>query len=378
MQSLVRQAMADGALGVSSALIYTPDSYAGTEELTALAEVAAEYHGIYISHLRSEGSRFLEALDEFMGIVERSGARGEIYHLKAAGQRNWHKLDQAIKRIEAARAGGLPVTADIYTYTASSSGLDWLMPGWVQEGGHAAWIGRLKDPALRQRVIDEMSYEGEEWENPYLEVGSTENVLFTSFRSSGLQHLAGKTLAEVAAKRGKPAIDTVIDLVVEDDSRVGAMFFSMSPENLRKKVALPWISFCSDSASMAPEGPFLKSHTHPRAYGSFARLLGKFVREEKIISLAEAIRRLSALPAEVLKLNKRGRLGEGYYADVVIFDADSIQDQATFTRPHQYATGMVHVFVNGSQVLRDGEHTGARPGRVVRGASSKGQVASSR
>lgn len=373
MQGLVRQAMADGALGVSSALIYSPDSYADTEELIALARVAAEYDGIYITHLRSEGARFLEALDEFFAILRTSGVRGEIYHLKASGHRNWHKLDKVIARIEAAQAEGLQITADMYTYHASATGLDAAMPGWVQEGGHDAWVERLRDPAVRQRLIAEMSVTGGEWENSYHEAGSPENVLLTAFKNDALKHITGKSLAEVAAMRGRSPLETILDLIIEDNSRVGAVYFTMSEDNVRKKVALPWVSFCSDSASLAPEGVFLKSNPHPRAYGSFARLLGKYVREEQIITLPEAIRRLAALPAETLKLDRRGRLSEGYFADVVVFDPHTIQDHATFARPHQYATGVAHVFVNGVAVLQDGEHTGAMPGRVVRGPGWRGR-----
>ncbi|MCI0393976.1 MAG: D-aminoacylase [Chloroflexi bacterium] len=371
MQALVRQAMAEGALGVSSALIYTPDSFADTAELIALTRVAAEYDGIYVSHLRSEGIRFLEALEEFLTIVRESGARGEIYHLKASGRANWHKLDEVIARVEAARAEGLPVTADMYTYHASATGLDAMMPPWVQEGGHDAWVRRLQDPAVRQRLIEEMSSDSLSWESSYHEAGSAEGVLLASFKSEALKPLTGKSLAEVAAMRGKSPLETAMDLVVEDNSRVGVVYFTMSEENVRKKVALPWVSFCSDSASMAPEGIFLKSNPHPRAYGSFARLLGKYVREEQIISLPEAIRRLAALPARVLKLDRRGRLREGYFADVVVFDRATIQDHATFARPHQYATGVSHVFVNGVAVVEDGDHTGATPGRVVRGPGAR-------
>jgi N-acyl-D-amino-acid deacylase len=276
-------------------------------------------------------------------------------------------METAISRIEAARDGGLPVTADMYTYSASSSGLDWIMPAWVQEGGHEAWIGRLRQPALRARVIAEMGYDGDEWENPYLEVGAPENILLTSFKNPALRRLTGKTLAEVAAERGRDAVETAIDLVIEDDSRVGAVFFSMSEENVRRQIALPWVSFCSDSASLAPEGLFLESQPHPRAYGSFARLLGRYVRQEKIISLPEAIRRLAALPAEVLRLEGRGRLRPGAWADVVVFDPATIADRATFAQPHQYAIGVQHVLVNGVPVLLGGEHTGALPGRVLRG-----------
>ncbi len=370
MQNLVREAMAEGAVGLSSALIYSPDSFAGTEELVALAKVAAEYNGIYVTHLRSEGARFLEALDEFMEIVRRSGARGEIYHLKASGHRNWHKLDEVIRRVEAAQQEGLAITADMYTYPASSTGLDAIMPGWVQEGGHDAWVERLQVSAVRKRLLAEFADEDSEY--GLNEVGTAEGILFTSFRNPALRHLTGKTLADVAAMRGKPPLEVAMDLVIEDDSRVGAVFFTMSEENVRKKVALPWVSFNSDSASLAPEGLFLNVNPHPRAYGSFARLLGKYVREEGVISLEEAVRRLAALPADVLKLKGRGRLKEGYFADLAIFDPATIRDNATFAKPHQYATGMVHVLVNGVPVVRDGEHTGAMAGRVVRGPGYMG------
>jgi N-acyl-D-amino-acid deacylase len=367
MEKLTALAMAEGALGVSSALIYAPDSYADTAELLALARVAADYGGIYITHLRSEGDYLLEALDEFLTIVRESGARGEIYHLKASGRHNWHKLDEVIARIEAARAAGLPVTADMYTYHASSTGLDAMMPGWVEEGGHDAWVRRLRDPQVRRRLIEEITRPNDGWENSYLEAGSADKILLSSFKSEALKPLTGRTLAEVAAMRGTSAIETALDLVIEDDSRVGAIFFTMSEENVRKIVGLPWVSFCTDSATLAPEGVFLRSNPHPRAYGSFPRLLGKYVREEQIIPLPEAIRRLAALPADTLKLERRGRLLAGYFADVVVFDPGIIQDQATFAEPHRYSTGMQHVFVSGAAVLLDGEHTGALPGRVVRG-----------
>ncbi|MFZ0548152.1 MAG: amidohydrolase family protein, partial [Candidatus Promineifilaceae bacterium] len=367
MQDLVRQAMAEGAVGVSSALIYSPDSFADTEELVALASAAAAYDGIYITHLRSEGAKYFEALDEFMEIVGRSGARGEIYHLKASGHRNWPKLDEVIRRVEAAQQEGMAITADMYTYHASATGLDSIMPAWVQEGGHEAWVARLKDPVVRERLLAELSYEGDDMENGYLEVSSPDGILLTSLRNPDLRYLTGKTLAEVAAMREKSPLEVAFDLVVEDDSRVGAVFFTMSEENVRKKLALPWVSYCSDSASLAPEGVFLNSNPHPRAYGSFARLLGKYVREEGIIPLEEAVRRLAALPADVLKLRQRGRLKAGYFADLAIFDPKTIRDNATFAKPHQYATGMVHVLVNGVPVLTKGEHTGKMAGRVVKG-----------
>jgi N-acyl-D-amino-acid deacylase len=374
MQELVRQAMAEGAVGLSAALIYAPDSYADTQELIALASIAAEYDGLFAVHLRSEGETFLEALEEFFTIVRESRVRGEIYHLKASGRRNWHKMDEAIQRIEAARTEGVSVTAGMYTYHASSTGLDAIMPGWVQEGGHDAWVARLKEPEVRQRLMAEIVGLGERaadsdraiGENSYVEAGSAENILLVNFRSEALKPLTGKSLAEVAALRGTSPLETAFDLIIEDNSRVGSIYFTMSEENVRKEVALPWVSFCSDSASLAPEGVFLRSNPHPRAYGSFARLLGKYVREEQLISLPEAVRRLAALPAANLRLHGRGRLRPGYYADVAVFDPETIRDHATFARPHQYATGVSYVLVNGVPVLQEGEHTGATPGRAVR------------
>lgn len=367
MQTLVRQAMADGAVGLSAALIYAPDSYADTAELIALATAAAEHGGLFAAHLRSEGETFLEALEEFLTIVELSGIRGEIYHLKASGRRNWPKLEKAIARVEEARAAGLPVTADMYTYHASATGLDAMMPGWVQEGGHDAWVERLRDPAVRERLQQEIALPSAEWENSYHEAGDASKVLCVSFRNDALKPLTGKSLGEIAALRGTDPIETAMDLVIEDDSRVGCVYFTMSEKNVRRQITLPWVSFCSDSASLAPEGVFLRSNPHPRAYGSFARLLGKYVRDEGLIPLSEAVRRLSALPAANLQLDRRGRLLPGYFADVVIFDPATIQDHATFDRPHQYATGVRDVLVNGVAVLRDGEHTGATPGQVVNG-----------
>jgi N-acyl-D-amino-acid deacylase len=367
MQALVREAMADGAVGLSAALIYAPDSYADTAELIALAQAAAEYDGLFAAHLRSEGETFLEALEEFLTIVETTGIRGEIYHLKASGRRNWPKLERVIARVEAARAAGLPITADMYTYHASATGLDAMMPGWVQEGGHAAWVERLRDPAVRERLRREISLPSADWENSYHEAGDASKVLCVSFKSEALKPLTGKSLAEIATLRGADPVETAMALVVEDDSRVGCVYFTMSEDNVRREIQLPWVSFCSDSASVAPEGVFLRSNPHPRAYGSFARLLGKFVRDEKLIPLAEAVRRLSALPADNLKLDRRGRLRPGHFADVVIFDPATIQDHATFDRPHQYATGVRDVLVNGVIVLRNGEHTGATPGRVIDG-----------
>jgi len=371
MRQLVRQAMEEGALGVGSSLIYAPAFYASTEELIELCKVAAEYGGMYISHIRSEGNRLLEAIDELIRIAREAKIPAEIYHLKAAGRANWPKLEEAIRRIEAARAEGLRITANMYPYTAGATGLNAAMPPWVQEGGHRAWIERLKNPAIRARVLREMRTPTDRWENLYLMAGSPENVLLVGFKNEALKPLTGKTLAEVARMRGRSPEDTIIDLVIEDDSRVDTVYFLMSEENVKRQIALPWVSFGSDAEALAPEGVFLKSNPHPRAYGTFARVLGRYVREQKVIPLEEAIRRMTSLPAENLKLDRRGRLKVGYFADVVIFDPAKIQDHATYERPHQYATGVIHVFVNGVQVLKDGEHTGAKPGRVVRGPGYK-------
>ena len=371
MKKLVRDAMEEGALGVGSSLIYAPAFYAKTDELIAISKVASEYGGIYISHMRSEGNRFLEALDELIAIAREAKIPAEVYHLKAAGESNWNKLDAAIAKIEKARREGLRITADMYTYTAGATGLDAAMPPWVQEGGLKDWIARLKDPANRERVKREMSTPTDQWENLYLAAGSPDKVLLVGFKNEKLKPFTGKTLAEVAKMRGKSPEETAMDLVIEDDSRVGTVYFLMSEENVRKQLKLPWVSLDSDASSLAPEGPFLKSNPHPRAYGNFSRLLGKYVRDEKVISLAEAVRRLTSLPAENLKLQKRGALKKGNFADVVVFDPAKIQDHATFEKPHQYSTGVVDVFVNGVQVLKNGEHTSATPGRVVRGPGWK-------
>ncbi len=367
MRGLVRQAMEEGALGIGSSLIYAPAFYARTDELIELAKVAGEYGGMYISHMRSEGNRLLQAVEELITISREAGLPAEIYHLKAAGQANWDKMDDVIARVEAARADGLRITADMYTYTAGATGLDAAMPPWVQEGGHDAWVERLRDPAIRPRVEREMRTPTDEWENLYLAAGTAENVLLVGFRQDSLKYLTGKTLAEVASERGTTPEATAMDLVVADDSRVGTVYFLMSEENIGKQIALPWVSFGSDAGSLAPEGVFLGSNPHPRAYGNFARLLGRYVRDRQVISLAEAVRRLSGLPAANLSLRGRGRLAPGFFADVVVFDPATIQDHATFGEPHQFSEGVHHVLVNGSLVLRDGEPTGATPGRVVRG-----------
>ena len=371
MRSLVREAMEQGALGVGSSLIYAPASFASTEELTELAKVAAESGGMYISHLRSEGDRLLEAVDELITIARNAGIHGEIYHLKAAGKANWPKLQSLIEKVEAAQAEGLQITANMYNYTAGKTGLDAAMPLWVQEGGHDAWVTRLKDPAVRRRVRQEMAAPGADWENLYLAAGSADNLILVEFKNDSLKPLTGKTLAEVAQMRGKSPEDTAMDLVIEDDSQVGTVYFLMSEENVEKKIALPWVSFASDAGSVATEGVFLRSNPHPRTYGNFARLLGKYVREERIIPLEEAIRRMTSLPASNLKLEGRGSLEPGSFADVVIFDPQKIQDHSSYDNPHQYSTGVVHVWVNGQQVLEEGEHTGATPGKVLRGPGWK-------
>jgi N-acyl-D-amino-acid deacylase len=371
MRKLVDQAMEEGALGVGSSLIYAPAFYAKTDELVALCEEAAKYDGMYISHMRSEGNRLLEAMDELIDISRRAKLPAEIYHFKAAGKPNWGKLDAAIKKVEDARASGLKITADMYTYTAGATGLDASMPPWVQEGGLEAWISRMKDPATREKVRKDMDTPTDAWENFFLAAGP-DKILLVAFKNDKLKPLTGKTLAEVAKMRGKSPEDTAMDLVIEDDSRVGTVYFLMSEDNVRREVALPWLSFGSDAEAPATEGVFLKSNPHPRAYGNFARVLGKYVRDEKVMPLEKAIRKLTSLPAGNLKIRDRGLLQPGYYADVVLFDPAKIQDHATFDKPHQYATGVKHVFVNGVHVLKDGEPTGAKAGRVVRGPGWKG------
>lgn len=367
MRALVKQAMNEGAMGVGSSIIYAPGSYAETDELVALTSEAAKCGGMYISHMRSEGDRIEEAVDELIEISRRSGAPAEIYHLKMAGRSNWGKLDTIVKKIEDARAAGLRITTDMYTYTAGATGLDAAMPTWVQAGGLEEWIERLKDPAIRARVAEEMKKPGSDWENLYFGAGADKMIL-SGFKNDALKPLTGKTLAEVAAMRGKSPEETAMDLVVEDGSRVGTVYFLMSEDNVRKQIQLPWMSFGSDAASQAPEGVFLKSGAHPRTYGNFARLLGRYVRDEKLIPLEQAVYRLTTLPATNLGIEKRGALKPGYYADVVVFDPATIGDRSTFEKPHQYSVGVRDVFVNGVAVLRNGEHSGATPGRAVRGA----------
>ncbi len=367
MQELVRDAMRDGALGVGSSLIYAPAFYADTGELIALVATAAEYGGSYISHIRSEGDHYFQALDELIEIARATGAPAQAYHLKPAGEANWHKSETGLQKLTDARTDGLDISADIYTYPAGATGLNATMPPWVQEGGHDAWVARLKDPAIRKRVLEEMRAPADGWESLYQAAGGPDRVLFIGFQKDSLKPLIGKTLDEVAEIRGTSPEDTIIDLVIQDNSRVDTVYFLMSEENIRRNIAWPWTMFGSDEASYATEGVFLKNNAHPRAYGNFARLLGKYVREEQVIPLNEAIRRLTALPAQQFGIRGRGRLAGGYYADVVVFNPDTIRDHATFADPHQYSTGMSHVIVNGEVVLLDGEHTGALPGRVVRG-----------
>ncbi len=366
MRSLVRSAMEAGALGVSTALIYAPGSYAKTGEIVELAKVSAEFGGIYISHLRSEGNALEESVGEFLQIARAARIPAEIYHLKAAGQANWPKMDNVIRMVEEARREGLKITADMYTYTAGSTGLEACIPLWAQSGGSEAMRERFRDPAQRQRILRDMKTPSQEWENFYLLAGSPERILLVGFKKEELKPLQGMTLGEVARMREKDPAEVILDLLSEDESRVGAVYFLMSEDNVRKQIALPWVSFCSDSPSMAPEGSFLKISTHPRAYGSFARLLARYVRDENVIPLQEAVRRLAKLPAENLGLEGRGSLQEGMFADVVVFDPVRIQDRATFEQPHQYSVGVHHVLVNGILVLENGEHTGARPGRALR------------
>ncbi|PWT90429.1 MAG: aminoacylase [Acidobacteria bacterium] len=371
MKALVRQAMEDGAMGVGSSLIYAPAFYAKTDELIELCKVASEYHGMYISHMRSEGNHLLEAIDELIKISREANIPAEIYHLKAAGKDNWGKLDSAIQKIEGAQKAGSKITADMYTYTAGATSLDASIPPWAHDGGQKELRKRLQDPKLRERIKKEMDQNSDAWENLYYLSGSPENILLVSFAKEELKPLTGKTLAEVAKMRGKSPEDTLMDLTIEEEKEVGAVYFMMSEDNVKKELALPWVSFGSDEGSYKPEGVFLKSNAHPRAYGNFARVLGKYVRDEKVVPLEQAIRKLSSLPASNLKLERRGTLKEGNFADVVVFDPNSIADHATFDKPHQFATGVVHVFVNGVQVLKDGQHTGATPGRVVYGPGFK-------
>ena len=367
MRELVRRDMEAGALGITSALIYPPAFFAKTEELIELCKVAAKYRGKYTTHMRSEGNQLLEAVQETIRISREAGLPAEIYHLKASGESNWPKMDQVIKMVEEARRHGVKISADMYTYPAGGTGLDASMPPWVFDGGREAAYKRLQDPATRQKIAQAIRTPTNEWENLYLLAGSPDRILLASFRTEKLKPLTGKTLTEVARMRGTDPVETIMDLVLEDRSRIGTIYFLMSEENIKKQIRLPWVSFGSDAASIAPEGVYLKSAAHPRAYGNFARLLGKYVRDEKVISLTEAIRRLTGLPATNLELDHRGFLKPGMFADVVVFDPKTIADRATFENPHQFAVGVKDVFVNGVQVLKEGEHTGAKPGRALWG-----------
>jgi N-acyl-D-amino-acid deacylase len=371
MRDLVRKEMEAGALGIGTSLIYPPAFYAKTDELIELCKVAANYQGKYISHMRSEGNQLFEALDELLQIAREANIPAELYHIKAAGQKNWSKEDELLARLERAQKEGLKITADMYTYTAAGTGLDACLPPWTENGGYPALFERLRDPATREKIKAEVKIDSDKWENLYLAAGSPDKILLVGFKSDKLKPLTGKTLAEVAKMRGKDPIDTMMDLIAEDESRIGTIYFVMSENNVKQELAKPWISFGSDEASQAPEPPFTKSNPHPRAYGNFARVLGKYVRDEKVLPMTEAIRRLSGLPATNLGLDHRGFLKEGMFADVVVFDPATIADRATFDKPHQYAVGMKHVFVNGVQVIKDGEHTGAKPGRALWGPGKR-------
>src|SRR5438874_7709290 len=367
MRELVRKEMEAGALGIGSSLIYPPAFYAKTEELIELCKVAAKHKGKYISHMRSEGNQLLQAIDELLRISREANIPAEIYHIKAAGQPNWNKADAMLAKVEDARKAGLKITADMYTYTAAGTGLDACLPPWTEDGGYPALFKRLRDPATREKIKTEVQTPTDKWENLYLAAGSPDKILLSGFKSEKLKPLTGKSLAEVAKMRGKDPIDTAMDLIAEDESRIDTIYFLMSEENVKKEIVKPWVSFGSDEASQAPEGNFLKSNCHPRAYGCFVRVLGKYTRDEKILTLEQAIRKLSGLPATNLGLDHRGFVQEGMFADVVVFDPATVGDRATFERPHQYAVGMKHVLVNGVQVLKEGEHTGAKPGRALAG-----------
>ena len=372
MRQLVRQEMEAGALGIGSSLIYPPAFYAKTEELIELCKVAAKYQGKYISHMRSEGNQLLEAIDELLRISKEAGIPAEIYHIKAAGQPNWKKADAMLAKIEEARKAGMKITADMYTYTAAGTGLDACLPPWTEDGGYPALFKRLRDPVTREKIAKEVRTPSDKWENLYLAAGSPEKILLAGFKTEKLKPLTGKSLAEVAKMRGKDPIETAMDLISEDESRIDSIYFLMSEENVKKEIAKPWVSFGSDEASQAPEGNFLKSNCHPRAYGNFARVLGKYTREDKVLTLEQAVQKLSGLPATNLGLDHRGFIQEGMFADVVVFDPATIGDKATFEKPHQYSVGMKQVFVNGTQVLKDGEHTGAKSGKALWGPGKKG------
>jgi N-acyl-D-amino-acid deacylase len=366
MKNLVRQAMEEGAMGLGSSLIYAPADYASTEELIELAKVASDYGGMYITHMRSESDNILSALNETFRIAKEANIRSEIYHLKINHARNWNKVDTVIAKIDSAQKAGLRITANMYTYQASATGLTARLPTWVQEGGAVAMRKRLRSPAIRKRVLDEMRL-GIPTKN-----SDPKDVMLLGFRLDSLNKIyRGKRLDEVARMHGKDADQTVLDLVIRDKSTIAAIYFLISEDNIRKMLALPYVSFGSDAAAMSDAEIFAEWGTHPRAYGTFARFLGKYVRDEKIVPLEEGVRRLTSLPAANLQLKKRGRLSPGNFADLVIFNADSIRDNATFESPKEYAEGVGHVFINGVQVLENGEHTGARPGRIIRGSGWK-------
>jgi N-acyl-D-amino-acid deacylase len=360
MKELLRQAMEEGAVGLSSSLIYVPSGHAQTPELIELAKVVSDYNGLYVSHIRDEEGGLLEALDELITTAREANIRAEVYHFKASGTENWHLLDSAVQKIEEARAEGLAITTDMYTYNASSTGLNIGLPGWARESGHDATMEFIRNPVTRAKMIEKNKFHV-----------TPDKILLVGFKNPDMRKYIGWTLADVMDERGTSASETAIDLIFEDDSRIQVVYFSMSVENIKKKIALPWMSICSDAGSYATEGVFLNQSTHPRAYGSFARVLGKFVRDEKVITLEDGIYKMTGLPAKNLKLKKRGLLQKGFYADVVVFDPETVRDHATFKEPHQYSTGVIHVWVNGQQVLKDGEHTGALPGRVVRGPGFK-------
>lgn len=367
MQELVREAMEDGAMGLSSALIYAPAWYADTEELSALADAAAEYNGLYATHLRSEGDRLTEAVNEMLQITQETGIASHIHHLKAAGTENRQKLDEVIDSVENAQDAGYDISSNMYLYTAAATRLSAVIPPWAREGGRQDMLERFQNPVTRKRILAEMESDETEWENFLQMVNSPGDITLTGFRTEEMQRFVGWTLAEAARAYGRSPAETVLELIAEDNYTINAVFHLMSEENVQKKVQLPWMTFGSDSGSMAAEGVFLNRRPHPRAYGNFARLLGRYVREEGLLSLEEAVHRLTGFPAGLLGIDQeRGRLEEGYYADIVIFDPEEIRDHATYDNPHQYASGVMHVLVNGVSVLTGGEHTGALPGQVVR------------
>lgn len=374
MKQLAAEAMEEGAMGISTSLIYAPASFSKTDELIELCKVVSEYNGMYISHLRSEGDRWLEAIDELIQIARKANIDAEIYHLKVAGKDNWKKYDTAIQKIDSARSLGLNITTNMYNYTAGGTGLNASIPRWVQDGGYKELVRRLQIPEIRDKVAKEMVEKGDGWENLYFAAGSPENLVFNSFNNDSLKYLIGKSLGDIAKIRKRSPEETAMDLIVQDGGWIEVIYHVMSEEIVKKQITLPYMSFCSDAAALAPTEPFLSSSTHPRAYGNFARLLGKYVREEKIITLEEAIHKLTSLPATNLKIKKRGGLKIGNYADVIVFDSNKVIDKATYEDPNQFAMGMVHVFVNGKQVILNGEHTNARPGRFVKGPGWKKQV----